>query len=416
MKQKTDHNKCKRNFRLVLIGLIISLFGSAIQRFSFSLYLLDLTHDAAIFSNVMAISVLPFILFAPLSGTIADQFNKKWIMVCLDVLSALSIGGYLLVHQNLDAKIWPTALVMFLLSAISAFYTPAVTAMIPLIVDEKGLMKANALVSQIGSTANLAGPVLAGLFYGIFGIKGVTLINGISFLGSAVLELFILFSQEQRAEKKRISITSSNREMKESFLYLKKEKRVVLQFINSYCMFNLCLVPVMTILLPYVIRTQLEVSAAAYGIVEGVIAGGMIAGAFFVAAIPRLFHVNRIYRWDFAIAGAIFAMLLSGLIPQKTIIIVAWTLCGFLIMAALGIGNVVTLSHTQKIIDVGHLGKVSAYSTAVATVSVPIGQMLFGWYLHYIGNITIMLLLVGTLNLLVIWYLKRAVHNLPVES
>lgn len=66
-----------QNFNLVLIGQIISLFGSAIQRFSISLYLLELTGSPAIYSAILALSMLPYIFLAPVAGMTADSFNRK---------------------------------------------------------------------------------------------------------------------------------------------------------------------------------------------------------------------------------------------------------------------------------------------------------------------------------------------------
>lgn len=45
-----------KNFIIMVIGQIISLFGNAIQRFCMSLYILDLTGSAAVFGGILAIS------------------------------------------------------------------------------------------------------------------------------------------------------------------------------------------------------------------------------------------------------------------------------------------------------------------------------------------------------------------------
>ena len=66
-----------KNFVIVVIGQIISLFGNAIQRFCMSLYILDLTGSAATFSTILAISNIPYILFAPIAGLLADTVNRK---------------------------------------------------------------------------------------------------------------------------------------------------------------------------------------------------------------------------------------------------------------------------------------------------------------------------------------------------
>ena len=49
-----------KNFIIIVIGQIISLFGNAIQRFSMSLYLLEFTGSTAAFAKILAISTIPY--------------------------------------------------------------------------------------------------------------------------------------------------------------------------------------------------------------------------------------------------------------------------------------------------------------------------------------------------------------------
>ena len=61
-----------RNFSLMIIGQIISLFGNAILRFALSMYVLDLTGSAAAFGTILAVSMIPTVLLSPVGGIIAD--------------------------------------------------------------------------------------------------------------------------------------------------------------------------------------------------------------------------------------------------------------------------------------------------------------------------------------------------------
>ena len=74
----------KKDFILIVLGQIISLFGNAILRFALPLYLLDTTGSAALFGLVSALSFIPLILLTPVGGLIADRVNKRNIMVALD--------------------------------------------------------------------------------------------------------------------------------------------------------------------------------------------------------------------------------------------------------------------------------------------------------------------------------------------
>ena len=80
--------KYGKDFTLVVVGQIVSLFGNAILRFSLPLYLLRETGSSTLFGIVTACSFLPMIVLSLLGGVLADRVNKRNIMVCLDFLTA----------------------------------------------------------------------------------------------------------------------------------------------------------------------------------------------------------------------------------------------------------------------------------------------------------------------------------------
>ena len=108
-----------KNFNILVLGQIISLFGSSIQRFALSLYLLDLTGSASIFATILAISMIPVVLMSPIAGILADRGDKKKLMVLLDVLSAVLLMAYAGVVFNGNDHVFIIATVMVLLSTIS---------------------------------------------------------------------------------------------------------------------------------------------------------------------------------------------------------------------------------------------------------------------------------------------------------
>lgn len=80
-----------RDFSMVVIGQIISLFGNAILRFALPLYLLRETNSSILFGTVTACSFIPMVIFSLLGGVIADRENKRNIMVVLDFFTAFII-------------------------------------------------------------------------------------------------------------------------------------------------------------------------------------------------------------------------------------------------------------------------------------------------------------------------------------
>ncbi|MDU5105823.1 MFS transporter [Clostridium sp.] len=375
-----------KNFIIIVIGQIISLFGNAIQRFSMSLYLLEFTGSAATFANILAISTIPYILFAPIAGMLSDNVNRKKIMVYLDFFCSILIGGYaFILLQGRDHELI-VATVMFILSICYTLYGPAVTASIPQVVEEDKLTSANGVINQVGSIVNFVGPIFAGVLYGLVGIKAIVIINAISFLLSAIMELFLEIPDVKREnnskEQKVLSIgfiKNSFVDMKHSFIYLKEEKKIILGIIASYALCNIFLVPILSIIAPYFINIFLGLPSQVYGIVEGICVLGMILGGLWITVKPKMFSMKKVHYTYFPmIIGITVMSTLTSIKASNYALAALFALGGMAIMLSLSLSNVLTLTFIQKEVPQDMLGRVSAFSVAVATISVAPGQLLFG--------------------------------------
>ncbi|WP_054739982.1 MFS transporter [Cellulosilyticum ruminicola] len=419
-----------RNFLIIVLGQIISLFGSAIQRFSMSLYLLEFTGSTATFANILAISTLPYILFAPIAGRLTDRMNRKKIMVWLDFLCSLLIGAYAFVLFEGKDHVGIVAVVMFLLSVSATLYGPAVAASIPQVVSEEKLTSANGIVNQVGAIVNFAGPILAGVLYGLMGIKLIVVINAVSFLASAIMELFlkipdivgaekavetevIIEAQEKKGAANIKFVKDSFVDMKESFKYLKKEKQVILGIIISYALGNIFLVPILSIVAPFFINVKLGLPSQVYGFVEGICVLGMILGGFWISVKPKLFKIEKAHYTYFPMIVGVFMMSAIGFMHLNAYVLAGlFAFSGLAIMLSLSLSNVLTLTFIQKEIPAEMLGRVSALSTAVATVSVAPGQLLFGQIIETGMPIGIILLITALANIGVVMFVRWNVRNI----
>ncbi len=378
-----------KNKNFIIIGQIISLFGNAIQRFSMSLYLLAFTGSTSTFATILSLSTIPYIIFAPIAGRLSDKINKKKIMVYLDLFCFALIGVYAFILFKGNDNVLIVGTVMFILSICATLYGPAVTSSIPQIVEEEKLTSANGVINQVGSIVNFVGPILAGILYGLLGIKIIVIINAVSFLISAIMEMFLNIPDveiENIDIKNEVAVTKDNEKImsldfiknsfmgsKDVFIYLKREKKIVLGIIVSYALCNIFLSPILTIVAPYFVNIFLGFSSEVYGIVEGVL--GFI-------------NLN-----NYALA-------------------IIFALGGFAIMLSLALSNVLTLTFIQKQVPGEMLGSVSAFSTAVATISVAPGQLLFGQVIDLGVPIGIILSVSAILNIGLMLFVKWNVRNL----
>ncbi len=414
-----------KNFIIIVIGQVISIFGNAIQRFSMALYLLDFTGSTAVFANILAISTIPYIIFAPIAGRLSDNMNRKKIMVYLDLLCSVIIGGYAFILLNGRDHGLIVATVMFILSICATLYGPAVVSSIPQIVDEDKLTTANGIINQVGSVVNFLGPILAGILYGLLGIKLIVVINAISFLISAIMELFLdipdVVKREQvksNDKEKLLSIgfvRKSFVDMKNSFVYLKNEKKIVLGIIASYALCNLFSVPILSIVTPYFINILLGLPSHVYGIVEGICVLGMILGGAWISIKPNMFSMKKVHYTYFPMIAGVMLMSTLGFLKLNNYALAGiFAFSGMVIMLSLALSNVLTLTFIQKEVPADMLGRVSAFSTAVATISVAPGQILYGQVIDMGMPIGVILGTTAIINIGLISFVKWNVKELDI--
>ena len=159
-----DKKLFSKDFTLVVLGQIISLFGNAAVRFALPLYLLNLTGSSALYGTVTACAFIPAILLSPVGGIVADRINKRNIMVILDFFTSAVILLFCLLMDQAPLTLLLTVTLM-LLYGIAGAYQPSVQASIPVLVNQEHFMAANSVINTISSFSALTGPVIGGILY-----------------------------------------------------------------------------------------------------------------------------------------------------------------------------------------------------------------------------------------------------------
>lgn len=216
-------SKYGKDFTLMVVGQIVSLFGNAILRFSLPLYLLRETGSSALFGIVTASSLLPMIVLSLLGGVLADRVNKRNIMVCLDFITAIIVTVFYLIMGIIPIIPLFTVMLM-LLYGISGTYQPAVQASIPALVSKEKILSANAIVNQVGSLANFIGPIIGGMLYGVWGISSILKASIICFVLSAIMELFIAIPFYKQLKQDKIADIIKG-DLQKSWRFLKFETK-----------------------------------------------------------------------------------------------------------------------------------------------------------------------------------------------
>ncbi len=366
-----------KDFTLVIIGQIISLFGNAILRFALPLYLLDITGSSTIYGAVLACSTIPMILLSPIGGILADRVNKRNIMVTLDFFTSLIILIFSICLGKMDAIILILS-TMVILYAIQGAYTPTVQSSIPSLVNTEHLLGANAVVNQVNSLSGILGPVIGGLLYGMWGLPPILFIAGVFFFFSAVLEIFIHIPHAPAKSTNGI-ISIVKDDFKDSIQYIQKEKPIIWKVMCIVAIFNLFLTSMLLVGMPVLITQILNMSSQLYGYAQGALMAGGIVGGIAVGVFSKKIKIHHSYLLLLGTAltilpiGIVFLLHASAIVSYLTI-----SLCAFLFMMVSTVFSIQMLAFIQGETPSHLIGKVISCVLMLSLCAQPIGNAIYG--------------------------------------
>ena len=367
----------RRDFTLVVIGQIISLFGNAILRFALPLYLLRQTGSPALFGAVGAAAFIPAVLCAPFGGVVADRVNKRNIMVLLDLSTAAFILAFSLLLDRVP--LIPLMLsCLMLLYGFAGAYQPSVQASIPLLAGPEQLTSANAVINMVGTLSGLLGPVIGGVLFGAFGIRPILWVSIGCFFLSAVMELFIRIPHHPREAAGSV-LSIVRRDLGESWRFVRRERPVFLSVMLVLALFNLVLSAALVVGIPVAVVQVLGMSDSRLGLTQGALGLGGLFGGMLTAFLGKRLPLRR---GNFVLLAASLtsagmgAALLPGVPPG-----LGWwgvTVMSFAVMVLSTMLVVVLSAAVQGQTPPELLGKVMAFIMAVSNCAAPLGQAVYG--------------------------------------
>ncbi|MDH6364270.1 MFS family permease [Enterococcus sp. PF1-24] len=397
--------KNNKNVLFLLLGQVISVFGGAILRFALSLYVLDQTGRADIFATILAISSIP-VLFSPIGGAIADRYDRRNLMVLMDVANAVLAGMLLLVLGG-GLSVWLIGALLFVLSFVGSFDTPVVQASIPLLVPENELEKVNGLVTGVLSLSNVAAPIIGGVLYGIFGAQALVAFSIVFFIIAAVIESFLKIPFEKKVSEAGMVTTLKN-DLVAGFHEVRKNK-IISKSIFIAALVNFLLVPFFIVGLPIILRMVLQANDTVYGIGMSLVSVASIIGAIFAMQITKRIRFNNFYL-TFTISGVLlivmsFGLLFAGNTMGNNIGLFFLVITGVPIGILLSAISIYLISVVQRITPRGSLGKVMATIAAVSQGAVPVGQLLMGVLFKQTNSSVLLPMLIISLLILAVSFL-----------
>lgn len=180
-----DLLKRNANFRYLWWGNVISLLGDWFNLIASAALVTELTSSGVAISYLFLVRFLPMFLFSPIAGVIADRYDRKKILIAADLLRAVTVSCFLLIHSS--NQLWLFYVLTATQFMLSAMFNPARSAALANIVEQKDLVTANALDSFTWSTMLALGSFLGGVIATFFGNQTAFAMDAATFLMSAFL-------------------------------------------------------------------------------------------------------------------------------------------------------------------------------------------------------------------------------------
>lgn len=377
-----NRNLWNKDYTLVVLGQIISLFGNNVLRYALPLYLLNQTGSAKLYGLVLALSFIPMILFAPIGGIVADRVNKRNVMVGLDFLTAAVVTLFSLTYQSMNLTSL-LIIVLMVLYAIQGAYQPAVQASIPILVSKHQLIKGNAIINMVNSLAGILGPVLGGLIFAGFGLQRILYVGIVCFVFSATMECFISIPYTKRQDQKRFkAIVKSDLNESLDFIFKKQPQigKAALLLTTINLVFSALVIIGMPILINLHLGFNQDVGNRLYGYAQGMLALGGLSGGLLVSLLGNRIKVKRGASYIFFCTLTLLpiGLVIAFNVPQMAAYLVI-VIASFLMMLASTVFNIITITAVQKMTPVLLIGKVMAFLTGLVLFGNPIGQLIYGY-------------------------------------
>ena len=266
------------NFVLLWIGQTISIIGDNVFQIALMWWVLEKTGSIAAMATVAICAALPIIIAGPFAGTYVDRVDRKNLMVWMDFLRGIliSVPGVLFFWGRLE--VWHIYIASLGLSAMTAFFNPAVNSFIPLIVQKDSLTRANSLNQLSRNLSGILGPALGGILVALLGSGWVMIVDGISFGLSGLAIIFI------RGVKILVGQTRQKQhffaDLWEGLVFIKNQS-VIFWNMALFSLINFFIAPIV-ILLPVVVKEVLLMGPEGFGFLTSAISVGMFLGTLFL--------------------------------------------------------------------------------------------------------------------------------------
>ncbi|MCC7207864.1 MAG: MFS transporter [Anaerolineae bacterium] len=309
-------------FRQIYISQFVLNIGAAMQLAAVNWHVWTLTKDELALGLVGLARVLPIVVLALLGGVIADASDRRRLLIRANTTTLLFVGALALITLAGGEALGLLYVITALLAGISAFESPARSALLPKLVPPEHLAHAVRVNTLAWPVTAVLGPVCAGIVLSVAGPGAAYALSALATL-PAILILSRLRGLSTGGQLRRQDINLGALREGLSFVWRMPQLRstMLLDFFATFFSSALALLPIYA-------TDILHVGATGYGVLSAAPSAGSILGALLMtqlgARVRRQGRIMLIAVGAYGVATVVF-----GLSQHFILSLVALALVGF---------------------------------------------------------------------------------------
>ncbi|MBY6037898.1 MFS transporter [Fictibacillus nanhaiensis] len=390
----------QRSFLFIWAITICSSFSIAIFQFSQSWYVVKTLDKEASLGIVFIAANVPRILFMAVGGVLADRMSRTKILYISNFLRTLLLCGLLVLLATGHLSLLSLIIFGLFFGALDAFVWPANGSLLPNIVDDSQLTRANSVIQTTQQSSLILGPMIGGLLVASsggyllsFGVPAVML-----FL-SAILAFLLNVPASDTSTHKKPGMWQS---IKEGLDVVKQSSFLKALFLSTIFL-NVFVIGPLMMGLPIFVKNVLNGNALDFSFIEGSMAAGMLVSSVIIGIL----NIKR--RRGLMVTSSLFTMNIFFFLFSQSSTLYVCMLTIFFIGVTFPATNIPLISAVQSSVDKKIMGRLMGLLTMASMGLAPLSLAATSILISY--GLTIDKIMAGgalcliVVNLLIMWKL-----------
>lgn len=366
----------KRTFFTIQSGQAISLITSSALQMALIFYLTEKTNSSMTLALATLVGFLPQGVLGLFIGGWIDRHSRKRIMIGADLFIAAVSALLAVISAFLDPPVWVVLAILFLRSIGSAFHTPSINAVTPLIVPTDKLAKCTGYIQSLQSVSSIVSPALGALLYAQCTL---TEIIALDVVGAVIASIAVMLVKIPNIDVANIPQSEGVLAgAKEAYRILAQQKGLLtLLWMGALYMF--AYMPI-NALFPLISMNHFGGTTWHVAMSESVFAAGMLLGGIVLGVWGGFQRKTTTVLLSIAVMG--IALLIAGVLPASGFI--AFVVCCAIMGFSAPFYGVQTAIY-QEVVRPEYLGRVFSLSLSTMSLAMPLGLIAAGCFADMTG-------------------------------